>query len=34
MSKKTSKNLCGKRVKPESSIDIQKDHPPSTRVAT
>jgi hypothetical protein len=34
MSKKTPKNLCGKRVKPESSIDIQKDQSPSTRAAT
>ena len=34
MSKKASKNLCGKRVKPESSIDIQKEHSPSIRAAT
>jgi hypothetical protein len=34
MPKKTPKNLCGKRVKPESSIEIQKDQPPCPKSAT
>jgi hypothetical protein len=34
MPKKTSKNLCGKRVQPESPLDIQKDRPPCTRSAS